>query len=88
MEPNNANCYMENHTYTHDLVYDYPSISQLNHVAKENNVNLIFAITSKRSIYEKLQKVIENSETGMLSGDSSNVVNLVKENFKVRHLSG
>lgn len=83
VEPNNFRCYVENGTYTHDLVYDYPSVSQLNYAAKENNVNLIFAITSKRAAYEKLQEVIENSEVGILSGDSSNVVNLVKENYKV-----
>lgn len=79
---------MENGTYTHDLVYDYPSVSQLNYAAKENNINLIFAITNKRDAYERLQKAIENSEVGILSGHSSNVVNLVEENYKVTSSDG
>ncbi|KAK4879184.1 hypothetical protein RN001_007330 [Aquatica leii] len=87
VEPNDAKCHMKNNQYTHDLIYDYPSISQINYVAKQNNINLIFAIVKGKSndrilkIYEKLQQRIENSVAGGLTKNSDNVVNLIAENY-------
>ncbi|KAF5269170.1 hypothetical protein FQR65_LT02470 [Abscondita terminalis] len=85
--PNDAKCHMSNNKYTHDLVYDYPSISQINYVAKQNNINLIFAIVKGQGhdrilkIYEKLQQRIENSVASGLTKNSDNVVSLVSENY-------
>lgn len=87
VEPNDAQCHMENNKYTHDLIYDYPSISQINYVAKQNNINLVFAIVKGKGndrivkIYERLQQRIENSVAGGLTQNSDNVVSLVAENY-------
>lgn len=86
VEPNDGQCHMENNQYTHGLVHDYPSVSHINHVAKEHNVNIIFAIVNKNVIVEKykqLSRVIENSNTGALDDRSENVVNLILDNYKV-----
>lgn len=86
VEPNDAQCHMENNMYTHDLVLDYPSVSQINHVAKENNINIVFAIVKKKRIvdtYKKLSEVIENSNIGVLDERSENVINLVLDNYNV-----
>ncbi|GFG32528.1 hypothetical protein Cfor_01174 [Coptotermes formosanus] len=84
VEPNDMQCYVDDDgNYTHSLVFDYPSISQINQVAKQHNINMIFAITGSVSkIYKNLVGSIEGSSYGILSADSSNVVKLVREEYQ------
>lgn len=87
-EPNDGRCHMQNEEYSKGLELDYPSVSHLNHVAKENNINLIFAIVSKGSdtvydVYKTLQQNFENSGVGKLDEESNNVVDLVMDNYNV-----
>lgn len=50
---------------------------------KQNSINVIFAVTEAQlGIYQELQKNIEGSSSGKLSNDSSNVVDLVKEQYE------
>ena len=66
------------------FVQDYPSISQLAYKIAEKKVNIIFAVTSTvKSVYEKLSDFIEGSAVGELQDDSSNIVELVQENYNV-----
>ena len=63
---------------------DYPSISQLAHKIAETKVTIIFAVTRDQiPIYRELSKLIEGSTVGELANDSSNIVELVKENYDV-----
>ncbi|GJQ85657.1 hypothetical protein Trydic_g20205 [Trypoxylus dichotomus] len=85
-EPNDAVCHMQNNEYVKALELDYPSVSHLNYVAKENNINLIFAVVSKDTehvfnAYRTLQENFENSGVGRLDDQSSNVVDLVMDNY-------
>ena len=74
---------MENNLYTHSTLLDYPSVSQINKIVKENSVNLIFAVTeSELHIYEQLSAAVEGSSVGKLSNDSSNVVQLVVNQYE------
>lgn len=84
VEPNDMQCYVDDDgNYTHSLAFDYPSISQINQVAKQHNINLIFAITASASkIYKNLVGNIEGSSYGILSGNSANVVKLVREEYQ------
>ncbi|XP_055388340.1 integrin beta-PS isoform X2 [Condylostylus longicornis] len=82
IEPNDGLCHLERNAYTHSTILDYPSISQINEKVKENAINIIFAVTStQRDVYEKLSQQIEGSSCATLSNDSSNVVELVKEEY-------
>lgn len=86
VDSNDGQCHMENDKYTHDLKLDYPSISHINYVAKENNINIVFAIVNKPKAvdsYRKLSEVIENSNMGALDERSENVIKLVVENYNV-----
>lgn len=89
IESNPAKCYTDDNEYR---IYDYPSISQINHVAKLNKVNIIFAIVKKPNSpvemsYSKLSKRIANSNFGILDEhDDNNVINLVLENYKVSYI--
>lgn len=68
--------------YTHSTIQDYPSISQINLKVKENAINIIFAVTqSQIDVYRKLADNIEGSSSAVLSADSSNVVDLVREEY-------
>ena len=54
------------------------------HQVKENSINVIFAVTAEqRETYDELSRHIEASSAGTLSNDSSNVVQLVKEQYDV-----
>ena len=65
---------------------DYPSISQIANKVSENNVNVIFAVKRDQvALYEKLSAFIAGSVVGELANDSSNIVDLVKLNYEVRH---
>lgn len=87
VKPNDGKCHLD-HTglYTHSSVQDYPSISQINLKVKENAINVIFAVTADQiSVYEQLKSHIEGATSGQLSDDSSNIVELVKEQYQVRN---
>lgn len=83
--PNDGECHLNPQgMYTHSTVQDYPSISQINQKVKENAINIIFAVTRNQiSVYEKLVGHIQGSSAAVLSNDSSNVVDLVKEEYAV-----
>ncbi|XP_026495256.1 integrin beta-PS [Vanessa tameamea] len=82
VQPNDGECHMENNSYTHSTTQDYPSISQINLKVKQHAINVIFAVTSEQiSVYEQLSKHIEGSSSGILSEDSDNVVDLVREQY-------
>lgn len=89
VQPNDGNCHMENNKYIDDFDYDYPSVSQLNYVAKRNNINIIFAVVQDPNnhityeMYSKLHKTIEGSKIGALLNNSDNVVDLIRDNYKV-----
>jgi len=82
--PNDGLCHMENNNYTHSTIQDYPSISQINLKVKENAINIIFAVTqSQHEVYKRLSEHIEGSSSAVLSEDSSNVVELVRDEYSV-----
>lgn len=87
--PNDGECHL-NHEgkYTHSTVLDYPSISQVNLKVKQNSINVIFAVTAQQiGVYEKLAKHVEGSYSAVLSEDSSNIVDLIKEQYRVSSTS-
>uniref|UniRef100_A0A1I8PZ80 Integrin beta n=1 Tax=Stomoxys calcitrans TaxID=35570 RepID=A0A1I8PZ80_STOCA len=81
--PNDGECHLNAAgLYTHSVIQDYPSISQINHKVKQNSINIIFAVTANQhSVYQKLSSHIEGSSSAVLSNDSSNVVDLVREEY-------
>lgn len=86
VEPNDGLCHMDKNMYTHGLLQDYPSIAQINAKAIEHNINLIFAVVkSQEDVYRGLKERIKEASIGTLSGDSSNVVDLVKGVYDVSH---
>lgn len=86
--PNDGQCHLKDGTYEYSSIQDYPSISQINMLAKKHSVNIIFAvIEQQKSVYEKLSQHIEGSSCATLKEDSSNIVELVKEEYKVSELS-
>jgi len=88
VKPNDGYCHLDaNGLYDYSSSQDYPSISQINYKVKENAINVIFAVTKEQiSVYEKLQAIVEGASSGVLSNDSSNVVDLVREQYNVSHL--
>ncbi|XP_045106617.1 integrin beta-PS-like isoform X2 [Portunus trituberculatus] len=83
VKPNDGECHLnERGEYTHSVLQDYPSVSQINQVAKLHKINLIFAVTREQSaVYSRLAQMIEGSSQGELTQNSSNVVQLVKDEY-------
>ncbi|XP_063706360.1 integrin beta-PS-like [Culicoides brevitarsis] len=81
--PNSGECKMQNHFHTHALIEDYPSVAHINAKVRENAINLIFAITrDAKSHYDEMVKYIEGSYVSRLEDSSSNVVQLIEEQYK------
>jgi protocadherin alpha len=85
VKPNDGECHLDGRgMYTHSTLQDYPSISQVNLKVKKNAINVIFAVTANQiNIYDKLSNNVEGASSGTLSADSSNVVDLVREQYDV-----
>jgi len=83
VKPNDGECHLDElGEYTHSKVQDYPSISQVNLKVRQNAINVIFAVTSEQiHVYDRLKDNVEGASSGMLSSDSSNVVDLVREQY-------
>ena len=83
IKPNDGHCHLDGSgRYTHSKIQDYPSISQINLKVKENSINLIFAVTEDQlEVYKKLSEHIEGSSAAKLANDSSNVIELIKEEY-------
>ncbi|XP_067844109.1 integrin beta-2 [Heptranchias perlo] len=83
LTPNDGKCHLNaGGFYEDNTKYDYPSIAELASKLAENNIQPIFAVTSKiMPIYQELSKMIPKSAVGELKEDSSNVVQLIKDAY-------
>uniref|UniRef100_A0A3Q3QK69 Integrin beta n=1 Tax=Monopterus albus TaxID=43700 RepID=A0A3Q3QK69_MONAL len=82
LEPNDEQCHIENNLYAKSSEMDYPSVGQLAVQLEKNNIQPIFAVTKNvENVYKQLSKMIPKSEVGVLSSDSSNVVQLIKDAY-------
>lgn len=88
--PNDGQCHLDGRgMYTHSTTQDYPSISQINLKVKQNSINVIFAVTAQQiDVYNRLSEHIEGSKSDILSDDSSNIVDLVRDQYGVSILLG
>uniref|UniRef100_A0A7M4ELJ9 Integrin beta n=1 Tax=Crocodylus porosus TaxID=8502 RepID=A0A7M4ELJ9_CROPO len=82
LTPNDGRCHLEENMYKKSNEFDYPSVGQLIQKLAENNIQPIFAVTSKVvNIYKKLSDMIPKSAVGELNKDSSNVIQLIQEAY-------
>ncbi|NWT63007.1 ITB2 protein, partial [Erythrocercus mccallii] len=79
LTPNDGKCHLEDNMYKRSNEFDYPSVGQLVQTLAENNIQPIFAVTSKVvDVYKKLSEMIPKSAVGELNEDSSNVIELIQ----------
>ncbi|NXM98372.1 ITB2 protein, partial [Sylvia borin] len=79
LTPNDGKCHLEDNMYTKSNEFDYPSVGQLVQTLAENNIQPIFAVTSKVvDVYKKLSEMIPKSAVGELNEDSSNIIELIQ----------
>ncbi|XP_063601209.1 integrin beta-PS-like [Penaeus indicus] len=84
LRPNDKQCHLDNNNeYNKAIEYDYPSVAQINEMAKIHRINLVFAITAEQEpLYARLSQHIEGASSGVLASDSSNVVDLLTSSLK------
>ncbi|NXX91124.1 ITB2 protein, partial [Centropus bengalensis] len=82
LTPNDGQCHLEDNMYKKSNEFDYPSVGQLVQKLAENNIQPIFAVTSRMvDVYKKLSEMIPKSAVGELNEDSSNVIELIQEAY-------
>uniref|UniRef100_A0A8D0D1J5 Integrin beta n=1 Tax=Sander lucioperca TaxID=283035 RepID=A0A8D0D1J5_SANLU len=89
LEPNDEQCHMENNIYIKSSDMDYPSVGQLAVQLEKNHIQPIFAVNIIYLsflylilfIYKQLSQMIPKSEVGVLSSDSNNVVELIRNAY-------
>ncbi|CAM1327219.1 ITGB1 (predicted) [Pycnogonum litorale] len=83
VQPNDGACHLDlNGYYEESDKQDYPSLSQINQKAQEKKVNIIFAVTASQvPTYRNVGNHVEGASSGMLSNDSANVVELIKDQY-------
>lgn len=80
--PNDERCHLnEDSEYEAYDIYDYPSVAQVNKIAKRENINIIFAVSGFVELYADISRLIETSSYGLMNEDSSNVVELVVNQY-------
>ncbi|KAM6957591.1 integrin beta-3-like [Aplochiton taeniatus] len=87
VQPNDGICHLDNdNTYDKATVLDYPSLGLITDKMSENNINLIFAVTSNvEPLYRNYSQLIPGTTVGTLSQDSGNVIQLILEAYaKIR----
>ncbi|CAH1101361.1 unnamed protein product [Psylliodes chrysocephalus] len=85
---NDQNCHLDNEFYTQSSLIDYPSTFQINETAKENNINIIFAVTkSELQTYKNISQAIEGSAVIELNTESiDHVSSLVQDGIATQTL--
>lgn len=75
-------CHAKDNEYVN--VTNHASISQINQKVKENQVKIILAVTQNESeSYEAFVNQVDGSISEVLSGDSSDIIQLVKNEYYV-----
>lgn len=91
-KPNDMKCHLTNNTYEADqsLLYDYPSVNQINKVAKEKEIAIVFAVLQKmKKTYEILSKEIDNARVVELKNttiEKSEIVDTIKMQYLVSYI--
>ncbi|XP_071603655.1 integrin beta-6 isoform X2 [Heliangelus exortis] len=83
--PNDGNCHLDhNNEYSMSTVLEYPTIGQLIDKLVQNNILLIFAVTSEQvHIYENYARLIPGATVGRLEKDSRNILQLIIAAYQV-----
>ncbi|XP_063059171.1 integrin beta-7-like [Engraulis encrasicolus] len=81
-KPHDGRCHLDANSTYDSMLQDYPSVGHLAKVLKDNNIQLIFAVTETAfPAYKELSKIIPRSVVGVLKDDSSNVVQLISDAY-------
>ncbi|KAG8505085.1 Integrin beta-3 [Galemys pyrenaicus] len=87
VKPNDGRCHVgrDNH-YSASTTMDYPSLGLMTEKLSQKNINLIFAVTERVvNLYQNYSELIPGTTVGVLSADSSNVLQLIVDAYgKIR----
>lgn len=87
VQPNDAECHIgQDNFYSASTTLDYPSLGLMTEKLSQKNINLIFAVTDTVvGLYQNYSELIPGTTVGTLSGDSSNVLQLIVDSYgKIR----
>lgn len=85
VKKNDKKCHLDkNGRYLASLDFDYPSVEEVYRVMIQKKINVIFAVTKPvLELYDQLNNVMQEiTSVGVLSENSSNIVDLVSKGFR------
>lgn len=88
IKPHDMKCHLDtDNIYSMAIKFDYPSVSQINKVATDKNIIIIFAADLKvKSDYTALEKKIKNAKyVPLMAG--TNVVDMILEEYEVSKIT-
>nr|XP_056719022.1 integrin beta-3 [Euleptes europaea] len=82
--PNDGRCHIDsNNFYAASTTLDYPSLGLMTDKLSQKNINLVFAVTKAIvGLYQNYSELIPGTTVGTLSGDSSNVLQLILDSYE------
>ncbi|XP_075991986.1 integrin beta-PS-like [Anticarsia gemmatalis] len=84
IKPNDMQCHLDNEMYneTLSLTYDYPSVSQINKIAREGHFIVIFAVTNNVvPVYKALANQIVGAKHADLD-DGTSALDIIKKAYR------
>ncbi|XP_015190709.1 PREDICTED: integrin beta-PS-like [Polistes dominula] len=88
VEPNDCQCHLDKQGYySHSLLQDYPTIAQIVKQSQEHNINIIFALPTKKNsdsyrLYQNLSEIIRGSSIDTMEGNGQNIVALISRQYE------
>ncbi|XP_043487353.1 integrin beta-PS-like [Polistes fuscatus] len=88
VEPNDCQCHLDKEGYySYSLLQDYPSIAQIAKKSRERNVNIIFAMPTKKNskfyrLYRNLSEIISGSSIDTIENNGENIVALISRQYE------
>ncbi|KAH8412694.1 hypothetical protein KR009_004851 [Drosophila setifemur] len=82
---NDKQCHLDSKgEYTGSLEFDYPSVEEMYRELLRRKINVIFAVTEERvNTYREVSELMKDiSYVDILSKDSSNILELIKESYE------
>jgi len=82
--PNDGKCHLDSQgNYYKSKVQDYPSLGQVDALAKRYRASIIWAVTAdKVRLYASASTVVEGSRAAVISEDSSNIVDIIRRQYE------
>ena len=84
LDPNDGLCHLNSDgVYTYSSILDYPSISHISKVAKDNAITILFLVGKPefKDVYDAMAAIVGNAYVEVLERNAANIVELIRSKY-------